>query len=57
MAPLTSDDLRHPPGADVDTSAGGYAHGATKGTGELPVRHLVIFHTPVLGAAPIRPDA
>jgi hypothetical protein len=57
MAPLTPDDLQRRPGADVDLSAGGDAHGATKGHGERPVRHLVIFHTPVLGAAPIRPAA
>jgi hypothetical protein len=57
MAPLTPDDLQRRPGADVDAGAGGYAHAATKGHGERPVRHLVIFHTPVLGAAPIRPAA
>jgi hypothetical protein len=57
MAPLTPDDLQRRPGADVNASAGGHAHGATKGHGERPVRHLVIFHTPVLGAAPIRPAA
>jgi hypothetical protein len=57
MAPLTPDDLLRRPGADVDPSAGGYVNVATKGHGERPVRHLVIFHTPVLGAAPIRPAA
>src|SRR4030095_14461364 len=35
--------LRHPPGADVDPSAGGDAHGATQDHAEPPVRHLVIF--------------
>jgi hypothetical protein len=56
MAP-PPDDLLRRPGADVDPSAGGYVNVATKGHGERPVRHLVIFHTPVLGAAPIRPAA
>jgi len=57
MAPLTPDDLQRRPGADVDPSAGGYAYGATKGRGDRPVRHLVIFPAPVLGAAPIRTAA
>ena len=57
MAPLTSDDLQRRPGADVDPSAGDHAPGATKGHDERQVRHLVIFHTPVLGAALIRPAA
>jgi hypothetical protein len=57
MAPLTPDDLQRRPGADVDPSAGGDAPGATKGHGDGPVRHLVIFHTPVLGAAPLRSGA
>lgn len=43
MAPFTPDDLRHPPSADVDASAGGYAPGATQDHAEQPVRHLVIF--------------
>jgi hypothetical protein len=51
MAPITPDDLRRRPGADVETSAGGRAHRA-KGDGQHPVRHLVIFPAPVLGAAP-----
>jgi hypothetical protein len=53
MAPLTPDDLRRRHGADVDTSAGGRAHRAT-GDRERPVRHLVIFPAPVLGAAAVR---
>jgi hypothetical protein len=43
MVPVTPDDLRHPPSADVDPSAGGYAHGAAQDPAEPPVRHLVIF--------------
>jgi hypothetical protein len=57
MAPLAPHELQRRPGADVDPGAGGYVDGGTKGHGERPVRHLVIFHTPVLGAAPIRPAA
>jgi hypothetical protein len=57
MAPLTPDDLQRRPDADVDPSAGGYAHGATKDHDQQPVRHLVIFHTPVLGATAIQPAA
>jgi hypothetical protein len=52
MAPLTPDDLRRRLGADVETSADGRAHRA-KGDGERPVRHLVIFPAPVLGAAAV----
>jgi hypothetical protein len=43
MAPVTPDELRHPPSADVDPSAGGDAHGTTQDDAEPPVRHLVIF--------------
>jgi hypothetical protein len=52
MAPITPDDLRRRPGADVETNAVGHARRA-KGDGEHPVRHLVIFPAPVLGAAPV----
>jgi hypothetical protein len=43
MARFTPDDLRHPPSAAVDASAGGYAPRATRDHAEQPVRHLVIF--------------
>jgi hypothetical protein len=54
MAPLTTDDLRRRPGADVETGVGGRAHGATSGDETRPVRHLVIFRAPVIGAALLR---
>jgi hypothetical protein len=54
MAPLTTDDLRRRPGANVETGVGGRAQGATSGE-TRPVRHLVIFRAPVIGAAPLRP--
>ena len=57
MAPFTLDELGRRPGADVDNSAGSRVEGATKGRGEQPVRHLVIFAAPVVGAAPVRPAA
>jgi len=53
MAPITTDDLRRRLGADVETSAVRHARRA-KGDGEHPVRHLVIFPAPVLGAASVR---
>jgi hypothetical protein len=59
MAPLTHDELRRRPGADVDPNAGDYAHGATQGDAERPVRHLVIFPRLSRSSAlrPIRPAA
>jgi hypothetical protein len=51
MAPLTTDDLRRRPGADVETGVGGHVHGATSGDEPRPVRHLVIFRAPVIGEA------
>lgn len=50
MAPLTTDDLRRRPGADVESGVGGHVHGATSGDEPRPVRHLVIFRAPVIGA-------
>jgi hypothetical protein len=53
MAPLTPDDLRRRPGAEVDSGTGSRVHGATKRDGERPVKHLVIFPARVLGAGPV----
>lgn len=51
MAPLTTDDLRRRHGADVETGVGGRVHADTSGDETRPVRHLVIFRAPVIGAA------
>jgi hypothetical protein len=51
MAPLTTDDLRRRHGADVETGVGGRVCADTSGDETRPVRHLVIFRAPVVGAA------
>ena len=51
MAPLTTDDLRRRHGADVETGVGGRVRADTSGDETRPVRHLVIFRAPVIGAA------
>ena len=50
MAPTTRGDLRRRRGADDDTSTGSRVRGVSLDGGGRPVRHLVIFTAPLVGA-------